>query len=156
MPDRSVVILGVGNELMRDDGVGVHVVRRLREEWHDDRVELIEAGTAVVEAIDLVPSGAKVVVVDAASGGGAPGSTYRWRLDDVASERVVSLHETSLPEAFAVARLGGSRLGGVLIVGVEPAVVEVGTELSPALTERLPAVLETVQAEVARLLRHDS
>jgi len=147
-----VVVLGVGNELMADEGVGVHVVRRLRQAGSDERVELIEAGTALIEALDLVEPGADVVVVDAASGGGEPGSVYRLALDDVAAPRGVSLHETSLPEAFAVAQAGGARFGRVVIFGIEPSVVRVGTEVSQALAEELPTILDVVRDEIARLL----
>ena len=152
MPDARLVILGVGNELMRDDGIGVRVVRELRKRLSDKRLQFIEAGTAVIDALDLVPSGAHVLVVDAASGGQAPGSVYRFGLDDLSVERGVSLHETALPEAFALARLGGAEIGNVVVVGVEPGVVAVGTELSPALEEKLPAILDAVRTEVARLL----
>ena len=152
MPDARVVVLGVGNELMRDDAVGVEVVRRLAREPADERVEFLEAGTAVIEALDLVPPGAHVIVIDAASGGGPPGSVYRFGLDDVAVTRGVSLHETALSEAFAVARLGGAAFGNVVILGVEPAEVAVGTRLSPSLQEKLPAVLEAARREIARLV----
>ena len=155
MPDaaeRRVVVLGVGNELLRDEGIGVHVVRELRKGWTDERAELIEAGTALVDALDLAPPGADAVVVDAASGGGEPGSIYRFGLDDVATGRGVSLHESSLPEAFAVAGVAGARFGTVVVLGIEPAVVAAGTELSPALQEKLPAILAVVRREVARLL----
>jgi hydrogenase maturation protease len=147
-----VVVVGVGNELMRDDGVGVHVVRHLCQQGRDERVEFIEAGTALAEALDLVPRGADVLVVDAARGGEEPGSVYRLGLNDVGTERGVSLHETSLPEAFALAKLAGTRFGTVVILGVEPGRVEVGTELSPPLREKLPAILDAVRKEVATLL----
>jgi len=148
-----VVVLGVGNELMRDDGVGVHVVRRLTREPLDPRVETLEAGTAVADALDLVPVGAAVVAVDAASGGGRPGSTYRFGLSDLAAERGVSLHETSLPEAFALAEVAGAKCGEVVVVGVEPAEVKPGEGLSPILEARLPAILQAVRREVNRLLQ---
>ena len=148
-----MVVLGVGNELMRDDGVGVHVVRRLTREPLDPRVETLEAGTAVADALDLVPEGAAVVAVDAASGGGPPGSIYRFGLGDLAAERGVSLHETSLPEAFALAEVAGAKFGEVVVLGVEPAEVKPGEGLSPTLEARLPVILEAVRHEVSRLLQ---
>jgi hydrogenase maturation protease len=153
LPDAiRVAVLGAGNELMADEGVGVHIVRRLAAEGGEPRVAFIEAGTALVQAVDLVEAGSTVLVVDAASGGGEPGSVYRLGLDDVAARRGVSLHEASLPEVFAVARLGGARLGPVVILGIEPAAVEVGTDLSPTMEARLPAILDVVRGEIARLL----
>ena len=148
-----MVVLGVGNELMRDDGVGVHVVRRLACEALEPRVEAIEAGTALADALDLVPEGAAVVALDAASGGGPPGSIYRFGLGDLAAERGVSLHETSLPEAFALAEVAGAKFGEVVVLGVEPAEVKPGEGLSPTLEARLPVILEAVRREVSRLLQ---
>lgn len=150
-PKPRIAVLGVGNETMGDDGLGVHAVRELRAEGVDGDVEIIEAGSAVMEALDLVPPGAEVLVVDAASGGGPPGSVYRFALDDLASQRGMSLHETSLPDAFALARLAGQVFGNIVVIGVEPARVEPGVELSPTLKERMPAVLGAIRAELARL-----
>jgi len=158
LPDRAasrLVVLGVGHELMGDDGVGVQAVRRLSREGLGQGVEAIEAGTSVMDALDLVPSGADVLVVDAATGGHPPGSVYRFALGDLASQRGMSLHETSLPEAFALARLAGAAFGNVIVIGVEPARVEPGTELSPTLQEKMPAILGVVRAELARLLRSE-
>jgi len=155
LPDAGgvrLVVFGVGNELMRDDGIGVRVARRLRETLADERVAVIEAGTAVLDALDLVPAGADVIVVDAASGGAPPGSVHRFGLDDLSARRGVSLHEVGLPEAVALARLGGAEFGNVIVLGVEPAAIEAGTELSPILEAKLPAILDAVRAEVARLL----
>ncbi len=156
MPDRAatrLVVLGVGHEMMSDDGVGVEAVRRLSREGLGPGVEAIEAGTSVMDALDLVPSAADVLVIDAAAGGHPPGSVYRFALDDLASQRGMSLHETSLPEAFTLAQLAGAKFGKVIVIGVEPARVEPGTELSPVLQERMPAILGVVRAEVAKLLK---
>jgi len=147
-----LAVLGIGNDLMMDDGIGVHLVRALSLEAASPGVELIEAGNAVLGGLDAVPEAADVLVIDAADGGEEPGSVYRFGLDDIDARRGVSLHGAAIPEAFAVARLGGARFGKVTVLGVEPAVVDVGTELSPTLKEKLPAILAVVRREIARLL----
>lgn len=158
MPDSTpcsaahrLVVLGVGNELMGDDGVGVWAVRALRAAGVDNSAELIEAGTSLLDALDLVPPGAAVVVIDAAAGGHPPGSVYRFRLEDLVAQRGISLHETSLPEAFGLARLAGAAFEKVIVIGVEPARVEPGVGLSPQLQEKMPTILAAIRAEVARL-----
>ena len=147
-----LVLLGVGNELLQDEGVGVHIVRRLRAEGLPPGVEAVEAGTAVLDALDLLPTGARVLVVDAASGEVEPGTVYRFGLDDLSADRGASVHEASLPEVFGVARLAGVVLGDVTVLGVKPAVVDLGTELSPPLEGKMPAILRAVRLEIARLL----
>ncbi|MBM4030547.1 MAG: hydrogenase maturation protease [Planctomycetes bacterium] len=140
---------------MGDDRVGVEAVRRLRQAGLEPGIETLEAGTSVMDALDLVPRGADVLVIDAASGGHPPGSVYRFALEDLASQRGMSLHETSLPEAFALARLAGAAFGKVVVIGIEPDRVEPGTELSPTLEEKMPAILNAVREEIARMLGMD-
>ncbi|HRT94671.1 MAG TPA: hydrogenase maturation protease [Planctomycetota bacterium] len=136
---------------MTDDGIGPAVVRCLRDDGLGPGVLAVDACTALVDALDLVPSGADVLVVDAVSGGGAPGTVYRIPLGDLAAQRAVTLHDPSLPEAFAMARLSGASFGTVTVLGVEPARVAPGAELSPVLAQRLPAIVETVRGEIERL-----
>jgi len=84
-------VLGVGQELMTDDGIGPAVVRRLRDDRLGRGVLAIDAGTALPDALDLVPPGADVVVIDVVSGGGAPGTVYRSALGDLGAQRGMTL-----------------------------------------------------------------
>lgn len=151
----SVVIAGAGNLLAADDGVGAHVVR----DWPErlalpTGVRLLEIGTAGPAALALLGEREAVVLVDAARGGGPPGSVYRIDLGEIGPPVAVplSVHDLGVGELAREARLLGRPLRGVLL-GVEPGrLAPPGAELSPAVAAVVPRVQEEALAEAERLL----
>jgi len=146
-----VVVLGVGNELLKDEGVGVHVARALSREPLASLVEIIEGGTA----LDALPGGRpikKLVVVDAVCGGGEPGSIYRFTPDEVELEagQVTSLHELGLLDGLRMSEVAGIKPEETVIIGVEPKDVGWGMGLSAELEGRLPEVVRIVLEEVGK------
>jgi len=147
--NNRVVVLGVGNELMKDDGVGVHVARALAEENLTYPVEVIEGATI----IDCLPGGepiTKLVVVDAVGGGGEPGAIYRFTLDQVEAEAswVTSVHQLGLLDSLRISEIAGIKPRETVIIGVEPEEVEWGMELSPQVKGRIPDVVRLVLEEI--------
>ena len=148
-----IVVLGVGNLLRRDEGVGVHVVRALSGDGGAP-AELVDGGTAVFEALSGWQEIGKLVVIDALQAEREPGSVTRLRLEE-ASDRngpALSLHQYGLLDALALLRQAGLRLGEVVIYGVEPAETDWGTELSEPVARRLPRLLEQVREELEAYL----
>jgi len=146
------VVLGVGNVLLGDEGVGVHAVRRLLERGLPPGVEAFDGGTEGFGLLDLVSTCSRLVVVDCVRGGQAPGTIYRFEPGhiSVARERyATSIHQVGILEVLHFAALVGQR-PRTTIVGVEPAVLEVSRALSPAVAARLDAVCETAILETAR------
>lgn len=144
-----MVVLGVGNELLKDEGLGVHAARALAAELWANNLEVIESGSA----LDALPGGrqiGKLVVIDAVCGGGEPGSIYRFTPDDIELEpaRVASLHELSLLDGLKLSEVAGIKPAETVIIGVEPKDVDYGTELSAEVESRLPEVLRIVHDEV--------
>ena len=76
----STLVLGIGNLLLRDDGVGPHAVRALRARPLPANVEALDVGTAFLDAIPALEGAVRLVVVDAMRAGGAPGTVYRIAL----------------------------------------------------------------------------
>jgi hydrogenase maturation protease len=146
----STVIIGVGNLLRQDEGVGVHLARRLAERALGEGVAVVDGGTAVEAALAGWSQIARLIVLDAVDGKQPAGTLYRMTLDQVAeaAEAPVSLHQTGLREAIGLARGGGTRVGEVVIVGVQPAATDWGLELSPAVSARLEAAAELVLREL--------
>ena len=142
------MILGVGNLLLRDEGVGVHVARSLLEMALPEGVKVLDGGTSP-DLPYLVEEAEKVVVVDAVQAGGEPGAIYRLTPEDVAarSETLISAHQMSLLENLRAMSLeSGPR--EVVIIGVEPKEISWGLELSPELKEKLPQIVQAVLTEV--------
>jgi hydrogenase maturation protease len=150
-PRKKTVIIGVGNVLLKDEGIGVHVVRALQEmSLASADVEVVDGGTSP-DALDRAEGADKLIVVDAARGGGEPGTVYRFRPDDVSEEPklLTSLHDLGLLDSLKMMRLVGNPPRETVIIAVEPAEVDWGLELTSALKEKLPAIVRLVVEEQA-------
>ena len=146
------VVLGVGNVLLGDEGVGVHAVRRLLERGLPSGVEAFDGGTEGFGLLDLVSACSRLVVVDCVRGGAAPGTIYRFEPGDLpaAPDRyATSIHQAGILEILHLAGLVG-QCPRTTIVGVEPAVLEIGEALSPVLAARLDAICEIAAREIGR------
>ncbi len=101
------LVLGLGNPVLRDDGVGLHVVERLRLLGLPAGVDLEQAGTAGLGVLELVAGYRRLVIVDAIDAGGAPGSVYvlnEAELAEMAPVHTCSAHEADLPTALELGR----------------------------------------------------
>ena len=147
------MIVGVGNILLKDEGIGVHVVRALQEmslASPDGDVEVIDGGTSPA-ALDRAEVADKLIIVDAARGGGEPGTIYRFRPGDVSEEPklLTSLHDLGILDTLRIMESVGKLPQETIIIAVEPAEVDWGLELTPTLKEKLPDIVRRVVEEQA-------
>lgn len=147
-----VAVVGVGNILLQDEGIGIHVIRALRETIGDrDDVELIDGGTSpdALLGLETVP---RLILVDAARRGGPPGSIYRFHPSDISveSDSIMSLHQMGLLDSLKMMRLSGNQPDEIIIIGVEPKQIDWGLELSPELKEKLLQIVTAVMDDLAR------
>jgi hydrogenase maturation protease len=147
-PPRTVVI-GVGNLLLKDEGIGIHAVKTLQEIDLPPDVNLIDGGTSP-DLIACTRAGDKLIIIDAARAGGEPGDVYRFLPEDLAEGRqtLTSAHEMGVVENLKIMTLTGSSPRETVIIGVEPEEIDWGTELSPRLRERLPEIVKVVLREM--------
>jgi hydrogenase maturation protease len=145
------LIAGFGNVLRGDDGFGVEVVRRLREDSAPlPDVDVLEVGTAGIRlAQELLTPYDRLVIVDAMTRGGAPGTVYVTAVESVESAGEVDLHLAVPSRALAVAKALGALPGQVFIVGCEPADVD---ELAMVLTPPVQAAVTIALEHIRRLL----
>lgn len=151
---RKILVVGIGNLIMQDDGVGVHVIKALEEIGFPDNVELIDGGTNSYDLIEEFSRADQLIVVDAMHAGGEPGTIYRAPLDELGlepNENITSLHEMHFVEAMKMTRMLGYN-PPTMVFGIEPAVVAVSMELSPSVAVKLPRLVELVKEEIERLL----
>jgi hydrogenase maturation protease len=144
----KTLVLGLGNELLADEGVGVHAVRRLSPRRLGCDVEVLEVGTRILDAAPAIADAARLIVVDAVRGGHPPGTVYRIPLEDCARPEIIaSMHGFDLSRVIG---FEGAEPGlDAVVIGVEPAVIDWSTELSDAVEEALPAVVEALESECA-------
>ncbi len=144
-----VLVIGVGNLLMGDDGIGCRVLAELQRD-PPPGTRLIDAGTAVVNLLADLEQAAAVLFIDAFQRGGAAGSTYVLEAQDVAAPALrASLHDVGLASALRWLA-PAHRAKPMLLLGIEPACLDFGAELSAPLREAMPAVLGTARS----LIRH--
>ena len=148
---RKVAVVGVGNVLLKDEGVGVHVARALRERVETDRtdIEIIDGGTSP-DVFLLLEGVHKLILVDAVKGGGNPGSIYRFHPDDIVSEEkyIISAHQIGLLDGLRMIEYSGFKPDSIVIIGVEPKEIDWGLGLSTELNEKLPEIVKVVMDEL--------
>lgn len=142
-----MLILGIGNLLLADEGVGVHAARLLMERNEREDVTILDIGTAVLDALPALGQADRVVIIDAVIADGPAGSVYRIPYDDcLRPSAIASLHGFDISRVLAMA--GRYDCPGITVIGVEPARIDWSLELSPAVAAALPTVLDAVEREI--------
>ena len=144
----TTLILGIGNLLLTDEGVGCHAARALQEEALPEDVVVLEAGTDFLSALPEIEKADRIIIVDAMQGDEAPGTVYRVPFEECLKPQcIASLHGFDVSRTLYLA--GRDTVPEVVVFGVEPALIQWGTELSPKVREMMPAVIEAVKREIA-------
>jgi len=148
---KPVLVLGIGNILLRDEGIGVRVVEALADQPLPPEVELLDGGTAGGNLVDVLADRRKAVIIDAIADDVAPGTVFRLTPDDLipAAGEMLSMHQVGLVESLHMARQLGCLPAEVVIFGVQPHSISPGLELSPELQRRVPAIVQVVLDELA-------
>jgi hydrogenase maturation protease len=145
----GTVIIGIGNIIRSDDGLGVHAVRRLRERHplaHD--VELIEGGTAGLLLLPCLAGARRAIIVDAISVGHPPGTLLRLTNGDDAFSTGMTPHDVGLGDLLDAARLTDAWPDELVLHGVQPASTAMGTELSPLVAAALDPLVDAIHADL--------
>lgn len=150
---RPVLILGLGNPLQADDGVGCRAVEALERCPLPADVEVLDGGAPGVGLLHLLEGRRRAVIVDAAEMGRRPGEIVRFRPEEVTltgSSARFSLHRTAVADALALARALNLPLPEITFYGVQPGRVGWSDGLSPEVAAAVPALIEALLAEVKR------
>ncbi len=147
----STLVLGMGNPILSDDGVGLEVARRLQEGPLPDGVDVQQSEVAGLRLLELLKGYDKVVIVDALRTGRAPGDVVRYEARDFrGGHRYGSAHSIGLETALELGRTIGLPMPeDVTVFAIEAADVETfGEEFSPPVAAAAGKVVELVRAEV--------
>ena len=148
----SVLVLGIGNLFMTDDAVGVKLVQRLQKEYNfPPQVAVVDGGTMGISLLPLLEGKERLLVVDVIEKGHSPGTLIRLSGDDVhvGFRFKISSSQIGVEDLLAAAELIGTAPREVVIMGVQPAALECGTDLSPIVEERFDGLLERVLEELS-------
>lgn len=149
----DILVMGAGNILLRDEGLGVRAVERLAARHGNPGVEFLDAGTQGLELLPRLEGLASLILVDAVRSGHEPGRIVRLEGDAVPAALAVklSVHQVGLQDLLAAARLSDCLPPRVVLWGMEPEILDWGLDLSPAIAANLEALVQCIQDELAGL-----
>jgi hydrogenase maturation protease len=148
---KSVLILGLGNLLLRDEGLGVRAIERLIGEYrYPDNVQLIDGGTLGLYLLPYLDGVTSLLAIDAVHSDQPPGTLVRLEGEQIPAALAVkmSVHQVGLEELLATAALQGVLPPRVVLWGMEPGTIEPGLEFSPEVEARLDELIEAVVGEL--------
>jgi hydrogenase maturation protease len=148
---KDILVLGIGSPLCGDDGFGVEVVRRLREQEELPSVEFLDGGTSGLYLLPHLEGRSHVLVVDAIDFGGLPGQFVQLRAADIPADGGLKLsqHQVTFQEVVALMDLLELKPQELLFVGIQPRSIHWGDPLSPEAEAAIPRVIEEIRKQLA-------
>lgn len=150
----ETLVLGLGNILLSDEGVGVRIVERLLEKYEfPDEVRVVDGGTLGLKLLPYVEDASRLLVIDAVQAHKPPGALLRLTGDEIPiflDVSKVSAHQEGLQDLLAVARLKGYLPDEVVLWGVQIESQDVGLELSPSVAAQVDVLVERILKELDR------
>ena len=157
----KLVVIGVGNFLQGDEGIGVHAIDELSREILDPQVDLIDGGTAGIDLLFFLEDVDFAVIIDCMEANLEPGTIFRLTAEELFlsaktdnMRNKLSLHETSLTEVLLAAR-ELNKLPPTIIFGIQPKEITMSCSLSVPVREALPKLIRAVKKEISNLLGCD-
>lgn len=148
----GIVVLGLGNVLMTDDGAGIAALFELDRRYEvPDEVERLDGGVLGLQLLGRVEDAVRLIVLDAVSTGREPGTIVRLGLGDIRAvfAKKLSMHQVGFNEVLAAAAIRGRQPPEMVVLGVEPAAIEGGLGLSAAVAAAVPALVAAAVAQLA-------
>ena len=151
MTEKQIIIMGVGNILFTDEGVGVRVVETLNEQYDfPANVKIVDGGVLGMNLLGTISEADYLIVVDAVRNGQAPGTLYRLKDEDIPKRILAknSLHQVDLLEALTFCQ-ALDKHPETVIIGIEPEDIKtVGLDLTYTVMKKMPAMVELVMIEL--------
>lgn len=147
---KNTLILGLGNILLKDEGVGVRVAEKIKAMNLPPDVEVMDGGTMGLDLTYYIEGRKKVIVVDAVRTGDAPGTMYRFTDKNIAEAKGIlrSAHGVDFADALRIAEFLKTQPDEVVFIGIEPESLDEGMELTPLIEKHIPALIELVMREL--------
>ncbi len=143
----KISLIGLGNLLLRDEGVGVHAVEALKRKYDfPEEVRLLDGGTLGLDLLHLIEGMDRVLFVDAVDLKKKPGTIAVIEGEDLPSllEPKLSLHHVGLSDLLFASGFLGTRPAEIVLIGIQPETMEMGLDLSKTIKERFDELLQTV------------
>jgi hydrogenase maturation protease len=143
----KILVLGIGNTLLTDEGVGIHAMQQLQARLApDDDIEFLDGGTLSFTLAVPIAECDALLVIDAAELGAAPGTVRCYEGAEMdrflGANRKSSVHEVGLLDLMSISQLSGRWPQRRALIGIQPAVIGWGEQLSPAVAAAMPEVCD--------------
>ena len=151
--NEDVMVIGLGNRLLGDEGLGLHIIDKLSQIFMSSNVSIIDCGCDLFSVMPYLNKPQKIVIIDAIRAGGKPGEIYRFDYSKLATMKneTQSGHQIGtivvlrlLKSAYPV--LADSE---ITVIGIEPKTLELGNNLSQEVKERIADVTRLVIEEIS-------
>ncbi len=148
------VLIGIGNILLSDEGVGIHIIRQLRNDDISQLVEIHEIGTSSFELLNVIDGNSHVIIVDAARMNEKPGTVKKIDLviedDSSRLPQFTSLHQLDLISTLKMAKGVIDLPKKIVLIGIEPSSLEAGTELSKLVEAAIPKAISEIKKSIEK------
>jgi hydrogenase maturation protease len=143
----KTLILGVGNLLMSDEGVGVHVIQRLVADYHlPEQVQVLDGGTLGMDLLYYLEGVENLLLIDAVQARKEPGTLVHLEGDEVPAflSIKISPHQLGVPDMLAAAKLKDVYPQRIVLWGIQPEWMEIGLDLSPKVESRVSTIIQNI------------
>lgn len=149
---RDIVVVGVGNLLLSDEGVGLHIIDNLSQIPIPSYVNIIDCGCDLLSLTSYLNKPQKIIVIDAIRAGGKPGEIYRFDYTELGTTQAEmhSAHQVGAADALRLLTQIYPALANseITVIGIEPKAIELSTNLSEEVRESIAHVTRTVLDEI--------
>jgi hydrogenase maturation protease len=146
---KDTVILGIGNILLKDDGIGIHVVKKLEDEGLPSTIEVVDGGTSTLDTLNYFLEYEKIIVIDSLKAGYEPGTIYKIKPEDIKNYKRenLSIHDVQILDVVKIAEMYDKH-PDVTIFGIEPKEITFDTEMTDCMKRKVPEIINLIKKEL--------
>lgn len=151
MTEKPILILGIGNILMKDDGVGVYVAQKMMNMDLPPDVEVMDGGVKGLDLLYYIEGRKRVIVIDTVTLDDVPGSIYRFTDKDLAEKKqfLRTAHGIDFYDVVKMAeQFSDNKPEEIIFIGIVPEDISEGLELTPAIEKKIPRLIELAMKEI--------
>ena len=148
---KPILILGIGNILLKDEGVGVHTANKMMEMDLPPDVEVMDGGTMGLNLLYYIEGRKKVIVIDTVLVGDPPGTIYRFTDESLVDNKPMlrTAHGIDFSDVIKTSKMLGTKPEEIVFIGIEPESLDEGLELTPTIEKRVPVLIKMVMKELS-------
>jgi hydrogenase maturation protease len=150
---KQIMIIGVGNRLLGDEGVGLHIIDKLSQIPIPPYVNIVDCGCDLLNLMAYIKKPKRIIIIDAIRAGGEPGEIYSFDFSKLTTTKVdmCSAHQIKTIDALRLIKLVCPALSDseIVVIGIEPKVMQLSSDLSKEVSESITEAMRFVLEEIS-------